>query len=478
MPVAVPVTPSTASAVSNLPSAASSRRVWILAILCVLPLLLVYGILWREATGLPVLDDYHAIFVFALGQRHLPAMGRLVNVVAAQHNEYKLIFEHAIVAADLAFTGHIHLSFLIWLGNLLLVPLGIIFWAQFRPNDTAQRRLLLFLPLSWLLFQLTYAEMVDWAMEALQALAVVCFAVASFYLLTRQSRRSFLLACATGGLAALSSANGFVVAVIGAGLLFRQRRLARIVPWCLTFAAALAAYLYRYTPVPHGAPASLSVRLLFVPSMIGGVVENMHGFPIHHAAIVLGVILLAVYAHALRHGYYRTHPFLVATASWALITVLMTAWVRSSMGLNLSLSSRYKIYSTLMLVFCYQYLADRIVAAGTLSTRTKKTLYGGALAAAVIFALLSDAMGVKLLKTRKAEAIAALGWYLAAPQTHSPFPEHLDARAGENDATGLGIEARQSLSESLASGIYTLPAKATEAACELRSCVAIPASGN
>lgn len=446
----------------------SSFRRFLLIGLCALPLLLVYGILWRETTALPLLDDYHAIFVFALDQRHLSSMGKLAAVVTAQHNEYKLIFEHAIIAADLALSGRIHLLLLVWLGNLMLVPIGIIFGAQFRPKEPIDRRLILFLPLCWLLFQLTYAEMVDWAMEGLNALAVVCFAVASFYLLTRESRRSFVLACVAGVLSALASANGFVIAPIGLVILLTQRRRTRVLPWCVGFGLALAAYLYGYTPMPHGTPASIGVRLLFVPSMLGGAIENMHG-PVRHAAIALGLLLLAVYAHAVWRRFYKAQPFIMATATWAVITAMMTAWVRSSLGLNLSLSSRYKIYSALMIVFCYQYLADRVIASTAISESAKRTLYAGVLAAAVLFGLAADAWGdLKLLKTRRSEAIAGLGWYLTAPQTRSPFPDYPGVPAD------LRTEARRSLTEAIESGIYMLPHKAVTAACATKACTIAP----
>jgi hypothetical protein len=149
----------------------------------------------------------------------------------------------------------------------------------------------------------------------------------------------------------------------------------------------------------------------------------------------------------------------------------MTAWVRSSFGLSYSLSSRYKIYSTLMIVFCYQYIVDRTAGRGGLSKRAKRTLYGGTLVGAVLFSLASDAAGLKLLKTRKAEAIAGLGWYLAAPQTHSPFPEHMGIPNPSHDADPVAIEARQSLTESLASGIYVLPSKEVAEARAKNRCV-------
>src|SRR5579875_3958268 len=79
-----------------------NRSRLLLAFLCLLPLLVVYAILWRESSALPLLDDYHAIFLFALNQRSLSPVGKLIAVIAAQHVEYKLIFEHAVVAVVLA----------------------------------------------------------------------------------------------------------------------------------------------------------------------------------------------------------------------------------------------------------------------------------------------------------------------------------------------------------------------------------------
>ena len=451
----------------------STRRLGaiVAATLCILPLLLVLGILWKEATGLPLADDYHAVLVFALDQRHLSAGEKLLSVVTAQHNEYKLIFEHALVAADLAATGRLNMALLVWLGNLFLVPLGFIYWLQFRPDDSAGRRLLLFAPLCWLLFQLTYAELLDWAMEGLVGIAVVFFSVAALYLLTRSSRGSFVWACIFGGLAACSSANGFLVAAVGAGILLLQRRLLRLVPWIVTFGVALAAYLYRYSPADHGGtPASLPMKLLFFSSFLGGAIENMHGFPVHHAAIVLGVGMLLVYAHSIWSGYYKRQPFIVATATWAILTALMTAWVRSSLGLGLSLSSRYKIYSTLLIVFCYQYLADRVIASELFSLRAKRAVYSIVLAVAVLFALASDVVGMKLLRTRRAEAITALGWYLSDPQTHSPFSGEHGRPDETRDVTGNAIEARRSLTEALALGIYQIPLKDRVEACANRPC--------
>jgi hypothetical protein len=472
----VSAVPSSSAAIQPGNDSRSGRlKVLILAALCVLPLLVVFAILWKEETGLPLGDDYNALIVYAVNQAHLSAGGKLLGIVIAQHNEYKLIFQNAIATADIGLTGRLHLLHLIWVGNLLLLPLGFIYWLQFRPNDPIERRLLWFLPLCWLLFQLTYAEMLDWANEGLIGPAVVCFAALSLYLLTRTSRRSFVLACIGGALAAFSSVNGFLLVAVGIAILLKQRRLARLIPWCVTFAAALGTYLYRYSPLAHEAPPSPFMRLVFVPSFLGGLIENMHGLPIHHGAIVLGLAMLLAYAHALKSGYDKDQPFIVAMATWAILSAMMTAWGRSSHGLNYSLFSRYKIYSTIMIAFCYQYLTDRVNASPALSRRSRKVIYGVTLAVAVLYALAADAVGMKLLRTRRAEAIAGLGWYLSAPQTHSPFPEHLVGSSAANDSTGAAIEARTSMTEALATSVYTLPQKEVAEACANAACA--PATG-
>ena len=70
-------------------------------------------------------DDFQAIVSFVLIFKQLPSLGsKMLFIVAAQHDEYKLIFEHAIVAVQIALLGRIHFDLLILLAHLAL--LGIL----------------------------------------------------------------------------------------------------------------------------------------------------------------------------------------------------------------------------------------------------------------------------------------------------------------------------------------------------------------
>ena len=153
----------------------------LLACAVCLPPLLVYAILFREALAIPILDDYHAVLGFSLHLVQLhSAQDKLLYVIAAQHDEYKLIFEHAVMAAQLALVHHISISFLVTLGNLMLLPIAYACWRNYFAGKSDLRiRLALFLPISFLLFQLNYAETLDWSMGSLQNVAVIAFAFLS-----------------------------------------------------------------------------------------------------------------------------------------------------------------------------------------------------------------------------------------------------------------------------------------------------------
>jgi hypothetical protein len=70
-----------------------------------LPAIVAVGILCRQAPGLPYQDDYGAILGFAADYEQLPTWrAKLLDVATEQSNEYKLGFEHAILASELELT--------------------------------------------------------------------------------------------------------------------------------------------------------------------------------------------------------------------------------------------------------------------------------------------------------------------------------------------------------------------------------------
>ena len=101
-----------------------------------LPGIVAYGILYRQALNLPYQDDYGTILSFAADYEQLPSVTtKLLYIAAAQSNEYKLAFEHSIVAAEVEVTRHVDFSFLSALGNLFLLPLAYLLWRTYRMDE-------------------------------------------------------------------------------------------------------------------------------------------------------------------------------------------------------------------------------------------------------------------------------------------------------------------------------------------------------
>ncbi len=428
--------------------------------LVLLPALLLYAVLLYVAQPVPMSDDFLAILNFSLRWQAQPtAVAKLLEMVASQHNEYKLIVLHAIVATELALTGQVHFDLLIWVGNLMLLGIAWLLWQHSFPDDrNLARRLLLFAPTAWLLFQLNYAENFDWAMCGLQTMPVLLFSLAALHLLLRPTRLALGAACLCAVLGCFSSGNGFLMAPIGVVLLSRMRRWRAVLSWVAAYALALAAYLYHYQPFqppdynPH---TKLLEKLRFFFSFLGAAAENMHHLPFRDASVVLGVLLFVVVVVASVWRMDGEDSFLVCMALWCLLTAAVVTQKRVGAGVALALTLRYKIYSDLLLIFCYSFFALRLSRNPKLSPRCKCFCYAATMVLTILFVSVSDVFGYRFLRVRERSTQSALTNFSADPAHQVP----------EVSAIGVPIAGdepeltRQILVQCLAKGLYALPSR-------------------
>src|SRR5271170_5961300 len=86
---------------------------FLLVFAVLLPAIVAFGILYRRALVVPYTDDYDAVLAFAVRYGQLPTFKtKVLEIATAQHNEYKLAFEHAILATELELTHHLNFAFL------------------------------------------------------------------------------------------------------------------------------------------------------------------------------------------------------------------------------------------------------------------------------------------------------------------------------------------------------------------------------
>ncbi len=426
---------------------------FLLVLAVLLPATAALAILYRQSLRAPYQDDYTTILTFAVDYDQLPTLQKkLLFIAAAQANEYKLGFEHSIVASEIELTHNLNFAFLNGLGDLFLLPLGYLLWRTYQEDENDLRRsLLAFLPISFLVFSLTYWENLNWVTTGLQNIPVIVFSLLAIYLLlprhtAEPSRTRLLLACLVAALAAFTSANGFLLGPLGLLILMQRRAYARSLVWCASFVIPLAAYLYHYTRVVHPVMrTSYITRPLFFLAFLG-----CGAAPWRWPAAVLGVIIVGVFWLAVRSRFDRVNPVAFYFTAWIVGTALLVAWVRGAAIFGIG--SRYSIYSILVLIFCYSFLS-RYLARG--SSFNRKRFYLACLGLAVCICLFADIHAYEKLGARQQMVLTGIELYRANPEANSPMID-------QNLLKGFPAEReyeQKALTNAIEKHVYTLPPK-------------------
>jgi hypothetical protein len=426
---------------------------YFLLLAVLLPAVAACGILYRQALPVPYQDDYAQILAFSTdyAQSH-DLKSKLLEIATTQVNEYKLGFLHAIVAFELELTHHLSFAFLTGLGNLSLLPIGYLLWLTYQEQDSSlDQRLLAFLPISLLFFSLTYWENLNWATTDLQNIPVILFSLLAIYLLfpgkmVEAGPVRLILACLAAALAAFTSANGFLLGPVGLLIFLPRRAYATAVVWCASFLAPLAAYLYHYTPVVHtvlGAARYITRPLFFLAFLGCGAV------PFRWPAAVLGVAILAVFWIAVRTRFDRTNPVSFYFTLWVLATAALVAWVRGASLFHIG--SRYSIYSILMLIFCYSFLAQYLP--GRVQKFDRRLFYVTSTILAFCICVLADVHAYNKLEARRGMVLAGIELYRTNPVANSPMIDQnlLQGVPGERE------REQRALTNAIQEHVYTLP---------------------
>ncbi len=418
------------------------------------PAVAAYAIMARYAVDVPFIDDYPTVIGFAVKYEALPSAGaRLHYVLADQYIEYKLVFVHVLTAVELGVTHHASVSFLFWIGNLLLLPLLWLIWRMFGSagalaGGSPARRLLVFLPAVFYLFSLNYWEALDWAATGLGYLGTIFFCLLAIYLLA-DGERSWWRdggACGAALVACTIAANAFLLGPIGLWMYWRRRAWGWAAAWCAVFALALVPYWIHLTRVPRSGKGSAAAIPLFFLSFVGA------GSLLVRLAVPTGVLVVGLFCWAVASGFFRRHRAAVLAAGWLLASSALAAVGRGRTGIEFSTAPRYKIYSDLLLIFCYGFAAERVSALGA---RTRRVLLAGVVVVTGLFCGASERRAARELRTRRAMLMAGVDHYRRAPAVNSPMwfdvVEH-DAFFAKEE-----VQAREEVTTAEREGLYTPP---------------------
>ena len=438
------------------------------AIAVALPAVLLYSILLSQASDLPIYDDYRLLLGFVnemVGINTLSA--KASYFLGAQHNEYKLFFAHGLVWLQFVALGHLNMKLLCAIGNGFVLFLGILLWKMFLPKyKNIASQLVYFIPVSWLLFQLQYIETLNWATGSMQNLPVLFFSLGAIYLLVQATNREYFGALVFLVLAIASSGNGLLVIPIGVLILALDRRYGHLLPWLVVSAGCLAAYAYRYNIMSSQSPVHPSIlsavtglRPLFVIAFIG----NAAAFPIRAGFLgvsallcpFLGIVLCTFFFYLVRRGYCRRNPLVCYCVLLLLLTAAGAAGLRSELGLMQSLTSRYGIYSALLLIFAWFAIVEEFLL--NEGTTRRNNILTSAIAFAVAFSVIMDVGGWHYSVVRNHELIRGMAVFEhpVSPESTAGPVLPLPNQPASSDL--IDLQARAILIQSIELGVYRPP---------------------
>jgi hypothetical protein len=434
------------------------------ALVAAFPAVLFYAILFRNALNLPILDDYDALLNFLNQISQLNTMSaKAAYFLASQHGEYKLFLTHAITWSIFALCGHIDFRILFAIGDGFVLLLAILLWKMFLPNcrDTATR-VAYFIPVTCLLFQLQYWETLNWAMTGIQNIGVLVFSLGTIYLLVRGHRSAFYFALASLILAVSSSGNGLIVIPLGVLILALERRYLRIASWVIVSAGCIGAYAYRYSTVASAhTDAHRSVFLTILrmnPAYAIAFIGSAGSVPFKMGSFVLGVLLCVFCVWMVRRGYLRKNPLVSYCVLFLLLTAIGVAGIRSDFGIEQATTSRYTIYSTLLLVFAWFAIVEEFLQHRP-AALLRNDAYLCAVMAVVVFCLWGDFGGWMQMRLRNRYVVQAMAVFEnpALPNSSDgPSPTILyGPKSSASEA--FNQRARAILTQSIKLGVYRPP---------------------
>ncbi|MGA9670428.1 MAG: hypothetical protein WBQ94_14540, partial [Terracidiphilus sp.] len=428
-----------------------------------LPAILFYSLLFRDAVNIPFWDDYDALLEFLNHMTLLDGLSAKISYfLAAQHNEYKLFLLHGVAWLQYVFFGHIDFRVLSILGDTFVLLLAILLWTMFLPNrkDLAGR-LVLFIPVSWLLFQFQYWETLNWSMAGLQNLPILVFSLAAINLLVKGTRAAFWGAVVLFILSVAASGNGFVLIPVGLLILVLSRSYLRVAIWILAAAVCIAAYAYHYNiwSAQTGPHRSVIANFHpFAPAYVLAFIGSAGCVPIRAGSFVVGTILCLFFIFMICRGYIRRNPLVSYCVLFLLLTAIGVAGIRSEFGVSQAVSSRYTIYSALFLIFSWFAIVEEFLQNKPASLLKNDALLI-AVGISVLFSLGIDGLGMIQLKSHARGLAEGMSAYLHPSSSGTeagPSPRILILNPDPLTAP-FNRHARPILAESIRLGVYRPP---------------------
>jgi hypothetical protein len=339
----------------------------IICLFILIPIVL-YFVVWDYyAINIPKWDD-HPLKGFIIEYAHADGWNAKIGALVRQHNEHRIALTRLIAWIDFKLFGSLNYRHLMLAGNMLL--LGIIpLWHILLKNN--KKPLFALLPIPFLWLSLAQWENMYWGMASIQNFGVVTLTLWTLYLCVNTRATLFALSLPLAIVTIFTSPNGIFVLPIGALLIFLTGNRQRLALWILTAGAGVFFFFNDYVRTPFDPASNPSILQLLKGYMafLGSFAESFPVLDHFGVCVFIGSFLFLVSVSMASTTLFRimrnkyagkaeqiTDLFCLGTILFILGTALIVVYRREGFGMEGLITSKYKIYSILLLITAYLYV--------------------------------------------------------------------------------------------------------------------------
>jgi hypothetical protein len=306
--------------------------------------------------GIPVFDEYTAIYQFLCEYRQGESVAEKLSIITSPYFECRIIIPYSfILLVSSIMSEPVPLNLLVALNSFTLLIITIILFRTLHKG----RNLLKWFP--WLLFIIFNTGYMQSSFNALSGLCyngALLFSISSIHFACRNTRNSFLLALFFSIAAILSFGNGMLTVPLIFLIITRLRNIKTAGAYLIPSVAMLALYFYEYQPQHNGEPQFDPAHfILYVPVFLG---SSLQFFYSPYLPFITGLIILIYFIQLSIRRYDLKNPVLYFTLLFLILTACITASFRQTDTLDSALKLRYGIFSSFTLFCSLLIYIDRL----------------------------------------------------------------------------------------------------------------------
>ncbi len=348
----------------------SKKNIW--GIFILLPIALYFYFLSEYAINIPKWDD-HALKAFIVEFQNADGIIARLQSLFKQHNEHRIAFDRFFTLIVFYLHGTIEYRWLMWIGNFTLIGVLFIFYRVFKKTNLP---LAYFTPIPLIIFQSQLWENTFWGMAAMQNFGIIFFIWGLIYLISSDKKNHFYLALLFAFFATYTSGNGITAFPICIVLLVLQRRFRDSIIFGLVSAILIFLYFFHYKMPPNN-PSMNGIgiaKIVFgLLSFLGSAFDLMpYSSGRIKLTILFGALLFLVSGIVAinlifnskifnkRRSLTQTELFILGSLMFLVGTAVVVTYTRISFGEIGLLTSRYKIYSILLITTLYLTVISKV----------------------------------------------------------------------------------------------------------------------